>query len=78
MAISRAIFEKNQVAAEMLRPWTAASPPACTPDIREHGWSRDGWPPIQEKVMAADILVLGTPIWLADKSSVCKQIIERL
>ena len=28
--------------------------------------------------MAADILVLGTPIWLGVKSSVCTQIIERL
>ena len=28
--------------------------------------------------MAADILVLGTPIWLGEKSSVCTQMIERL
>ena len=31
-----------------------------------------------ERVMAADILVLGMPIWLGEKSSVCTQIIERL
>jgi multimeric flavodoxin WrbA len=29
-------------------------------------------------VIAADILVLMTPIWLGEKSSVCTQIIERL
>jgi multimeric flavodoxin WrbA len=28
--------------------------------------------------MAADILVIGTPIWLGDKSSVCTRVIERL
>jgi len=28
--------------------------------------------------MAADILVLGSPIWLGEKSSVCTQVIERL
>ena len=30
------------------------------------------------KVMAADILVLLTPIWLGEKSSVCTRVIERL
>ena len=29
-------------------------------------------------VQAADILVLGTPIWLGEKSSVCTRMIERL
>jgi multimeric flavodoxin WrbA len=29
-------------------------------------------------VMAADILVLGMPIWLGEKSSVCTKVIERL
>ena len=33
---------------------------------------------IYEQVMAADILVLCTPIWLGEKSSVCTQVIERL
>ncbi len=29
-------------------------------------------------MLAADILVLGTPIWLGEKSSVCTKVIERL
>jgi multimeric flavodoxin WrbA len=29
-------------------------------------------------VQAADILVIGTPIWLGDKSSMCTRVIERL
>jgi multimeric flavodoxin WrbA len=48
------------------------------PDMTEHGWERDEWPAISEQVMASDILVIGTPIWLGEKSSVCTRIIERL
>lgn len=48
------------------------------PNMTEHGWERDEWPAIFEQVKAADILVLTTPIWLGEKSSVCTQIIERL
>ena len=48
------------------------------PDMTEHGWERDDWPAIFERVMAADILVLLSPIWLGEKSSVCTQVIERL
>ena len=46
--------------------------------MTEHGWERDDWPAISEKVLAADILVLTSPIWLGEKSSVCTQVIERL
>src|SRR4051812_12854983 len=38
----------------------------------------DEWPHIQAKILAADILVLGTPIWLGDKSSVASLVIERM
>ena len=48
------------------------------PDMTQHGWEIDQWPAILEQVMAADILVIGSPIWLGDKSSVCTLAIERL
>lgn len=38
----------------------------------------DEWPAIQEQIMKADILVLGTPIWLGVKSSVATLVIERM
>jgi multimeric flavodoxin WrbA len=38
----------------------------------------DGWPAVREKVLAADILILATPIWLGQPSSVCKMVLERL
>ena len=48
------------------------------PDMTEPGWDSDDWPALFERVMAADILVLGTPIWLGEKSSECTKLIERL
>lgn len=38
----------------------------------------DDWPTIQAKIEAADILVIGTPIWLGAKSSVASLVIERM
>ena len=46
-------------------------------DGKEEG-KPDNWPEIQKKIMDADILVMGTPIWLGDKSSVATQVIERM
>ena len=47
-------------------------------DLTELGLERDDWPAIQRKVLDADILVLGTPIWLGVKSSLATLAIERL
>ncbi|WP_433395563.1 flavodoxin family protein [Streptomyces sp. CA-146814] len=38
----------------------------------------DAWPAIREKVLAADILLIATPIWLGHPSSVCQRVLERL
>jgi len=76
--ISTAIMEKNGITTEIVRPVDAELAFGVYPDMTEHGWKRDAWPKIYEKVKAADILVIGSPIWLGEKSSVCTQIIERL
>lgn len=47
-------------------------------DTTEIGDDRDDWPSIHAKIMAANILVIGTPIWLGVKSSVATLVIERL
>jgi multimeric flavodoxin WrbA len=78
MSISKAIMEKNCIAVEVLRPVDYDLAYGVYPDMTEHGWKRDDWPKLYEKVKAADILVIGTPIWLGEKSSVCTQVIERL
>ncbi len=38
----------------------------------------DEWPQIREKVLAADILLLSTPVWLGHPSSVAQRVLERL
>jgi multimeric flavodoxin WrbA len=38
----------------------------------------DGWPAIRQKLLAAQILVIATPIWMGQPSSVCKMVLERL
>lgn len=38
----------------------------------------DAWPAIRAKILAADILVIGTPVWLGQPSSVAKRVLERL
>lgn len=37
----------------------------------------DEWPAIRERILASDILVVGTPIWLGNPSSVAKRVLER-
>lgn len=38
----------------------------------------DDWPALRAQILAADVLVLGTPIWLGQPSSVCKRVLERM
>lgn len=38
----------------------------------------DQWPQIRQRMLAADIVVLATPIWMGQPSSVCKMVMERL
>ncbi|MEA3543389.1 MAG: NAD(P)H-dependent oxidoreductase [Pseudomonadota bacterium] len=38
----------------------------------------DEWPAIREKILAADILILGTPIWMGQAGSVAKRALERM
>lgn len=38
----------------------------------------DAWPGIRDRILAADILVLATPIWMGHPSSIAQRVIERL
>ncbi|MFS0703147.1 flavodoxin family protein [Cellulomonas sp. 179-A 9B4 NHS] len=48
------------------------------PGVQKDMGDGDAWPAIREKVMAADILVMATPIWMGQPSSVTKRALERL
>jgi multimeric flavodoxin WrbA len=78
VAISTGIMDANGIAVEEVRAIDRRIATGVYPDMTEHGWEVDDWPEISAQVMAADILVLATPIWLGEKSSVCTQVIERL
>lgn len=48
------------------------------PGVKTDMGGNDVWPSIRAKVLAADILVLATPIWLGHPSSVTQRVLERL
>jgi len=72
------IMKEQGVTVEHVHMLSHEVPPGVMPDMTEEGWDRDDWPQIWEKVKAANILVVGTPIWLGEESSVCRVLIERL
>ncbi|WP_444890334.1 flavodoxin family protein [Microbulbifer sp. DLAB2-AA] len=76
--ISREIMERNGISVSLLRPVDQDIAFGVYPDMTEHGWENDDWPKIYHQVNEADILVITTPIWLGEKSSICTQAIERL
>ena len=78
MDVSAEIMRRQGVGVDLIRATDYDISPGVWPDMTEHGWETDDWPSIFEKVMAADILVIGTPIWLGEKSSICTRVIERL
>jgi len=76
--LSMEIMRRQGVTVDEVRAVDHEIATGVWPDMTEHGWERDEWPAIFERVMAADILVLCTPIWLGEKSSVCTRVVERL
>ena len=72
------IMEANGVTVDTIRAVDHDIAAGVYPDMRDHGAASDEWPALFERVMAADILVLMTPIWLGQISSVCARVIERL
>ncbi|MGI8427285.1 MAG: flavodoxin family protein [Actinomycetota bacterium] len=48
------------------------------PGISSDEGEGDEWPQILEKIMAADIIVIGMPIWFGHRSSVAQLVVERL
>jgi multimeric flavodoxin WrbA len=67
-------LEKLGVTCEQIRAVDFNIKPGVTSDEG----AGDDWPAIREKILAADILLLGTPIWLGHPSSVCQRVLERL
>jgi multimeric flavodoxin WrbA len=71
-------MDTNGVTVDEVRAVDQELAPGVWPDMREHGAERDDWPALYERVQAANILVLCSPIWLGEESSVRTRVIERL
>ncbi|GAA4037114.1 flavodoxin family protein [Erythrobacter jejuensis] len=76
--MSEEIMRANGVGVERIRATDYEIAYGVYPDMTKHGAQTDQWPDLWAKVEAAHIVVLGTPIWLGEKSSVCQLIIEKL
>lgn len=78
MQRSMALMEEQGVTVDAIRLVDHAVAPGVYPDMREQGWETDEWPALWPRVLKADILIIGTPIWLGDVSSQHRVLIERL
>lgn len=69
-----AALQEQGASGELLRVVDYNIKPGVTSDEGEG----DDWPMIRQKMLAADILILGTPVWLGHPSSLCQRVLERL
>lgn len=67
-------LSKHGVAGSMER----AADFNIVPGVSSDEGEGDEWPTLREKVLAADIFVLATPIWLGQPSSIAKRVVERM
>jgi multimeric flavodoxin WrbA len=48
------------------------------PGVTSDEGDRDQWPELRRRILSADILIFGTPIWLGQMSSIAKRVVERM
>jgi multimeric flavodoxin WrbA len=48
------------------------------PGVSSDEGNGDAWPDIRRRILDADILIFGTPIWVGQPSSLAKRVIERM
>jgi multimeric flavodoxin WrbA len=75
IAVMTKEFEaKGTSVAETIRIAALDIKPGVTSDEGDG----DEWPQVREKILAADILLLGTPIWMGSAGSIAKRVMERM
>lgn len=75
IGVLREAFSKHDVKiAETIRIADHDVLPGVTSDEGEG----DAWPALREKILAHDILIFGTPIWMGQVSSIAKRVMERM
>ena len=48
------------------------------PGVTSDEGEGDDWPQLRETILAHDILIFGTPIWMGQVSSIAKRVMERM
>lgn len=76
--MAKEIMVRNQVEVKIIRPVDYDIAYGVNADMTEEGWNYDDWPDLLNIVKASDIIVLTSPIWLGEKSSICTKVIERM
>lgn len=73
------IYKSEGIEVEKVRAVEYDFAAGTFPDMTKHGAKKDDWPKFfEEKVDKADILVIGSPIWLGEPSSIWARVMERL
>lgn len=65
---------KHDVATATVRAVDLDIKPGVTSDEGDG----DDWPSVRQQILDAQILLIATPIWLGNPSSVCRRVLERL
>jgi multimeric flavodoxin WrbA len=72
--LAKAFGEHDVTLTETVRVAALNIKPGVTSDEGEG----DEWPALRAKILRHDILILGTPIWLGQPSSIAKRVLERM
>lgn len=48
------------------------------PGVSSDEGEGDEWPGIRRRILEADILIFGTPVWMGQLSSIAKRVVERM
>jgi multimeric flavodoxin WrbA len=76
-ALARVVMDqlgKDGVESEMVRLADLDIKPGVESDMGEG----DAWPKVREKILAAEILIVATPTWMGQMSSIAKRAVERM
>lgn len=67
-------MERRDIRGEIVKLVDHAIPPGTYSDMGEG----DDWPGILDRILRSEILVLATPVWWSNQSSLMQRVIERL
>jgi multimeric flavodoxin WrbA len=67
-------LSRHEVEGEIVRAVDYNIKPGVSSDEGEG----DAWPDLRRQIIASNILIIGSPIWLGQPSSVAKRVLERM